>query len=265
MQHSRDRERGTLIQSVQRAAALIKAFDGAAPVQGVSELGRKVNLHKSTVSRLLATLESEGLVERVPGTDKYRLGFALVRLAGQVAHFGDVRAVARATLLELAERSREAINLAVLDGDEVINVEQIDGPHLVSIGNWVGRRTPLTCVANGKALLAFQPPATIERILAGPLPRLTAQTIDDPERLRAELALVRARGYATALGEIEEGLNAVAAPIRDRTGTVVAAVSISGPAYRVTPDRVAELGALTVAAGGTISARLGWSDDPVTR
>jgi DNA-binding IclR family transcriptional regulator len=258
MQQIAARERTTLIQSVQRAAALIKAFDGESPELGVSELGRRVHLHKSTVSRLLATLEREGLVERVPGTEKYRLGFELVRLASHVPHFGDVRAAARPAMVELAATSRETVNLAVLDGDEAINVEQVSGPHMVGIASWVGRRTPLNCVANGKALLAFQPAAAIERILAGPLPQLTDRTIADPVALRAELAGVRERGYAAAIGEIEEGLNAVAAPIRDHSGAVVAAISVSGPAYRVTPDRIDPLGRLTIAAARAISARLGY-------
>jgi IclR family transcriptional regulator, acetate operon repressor len=259
MQQTDERESGTLIQSVQRATRLLKAFDSGPAELGVMELSRRVDLHKSTVSRLLATLESEGLIERVPETDKYRLGFMLMRLAGQVTHFGDVREAARPMLVELTERSRETVHLAVLDGDDVVNIEQISGPHLVREGNWVGRRTPLNCVANGKALLAFQPEATIARVLAGPLPRYTERTIADPARLRRDLAQARERGYAQALGEIEEGLNAVAAPIRDAAGAVVAAVSVSGPAYRVTADRIPELGALVVGAAAKISARLGFA------
>src|SRR5690242_631258 len=171
MQHLDDHQSGTLIQSVRRAAALLKVFDNGPTELGVSELSRKARLHKSTASRLLATMEREGLLERVPGTEKYRLGFMLVRLAGQVTHFGDVRAAARPTLVELAEASRETAILAVLDGDEVINVEQISGPYLLRDSNWVGRRTPLNCVANGKALLAFQSQELIGRILSRPLPR----------------------------------------------------------------------------------------------
>lgn len=260
MQHTDDHEPGTLIQSVRRAAALLKVFDNGPTELGVSELSRKTQLHKSTASRLLATMEREGLLERVPGTEKYRLGFMLLRLAGQVTHFGDVRTAARPFLIELAERSRETVILAVRDNDEVINVEQISGPHLVRDANWVGRRTPLTCVANGKALLAFGPAAEIERVLARPLVRITDRTITDPQRMRAELALVRERGYAQALGEIEDGLHGVAAPVRDAAGAVVAALSISGPAYRVTLDRLADLGRLTVAAAARLSARLGYTD-----
>lgn len=257
MQQADQHEQGTLIQSVRRAAALLKVFDNGPTELSVSELSRKTRLHKSTASRLLATMEREGLLERVPGTEKYRLGFMLVRLAGQVTHFGDIRAAALPLLLELAERARETAILAVRDGDQVMNVEQAHGPHLVRDANWVGRRTPLTCVANGKALLAFQPADEIERILARPLPRFTDRTIVDPARLRADLALTRERGYALAIGEIEEGLYGVAAPVRDAQGAVLAAVSISGPAYRVTPDRLPKLGALAIDAAARLSNRLG--------
>jgi len=114
-------------------------------------------------------------------------------------------------------------------------------------------------VANGKALLAWRPATEITRVLARPLVRFTERTIGDPAALLAELALIRDRGYAQALGEVEVGLNAVAAPVRDGSGQVIAAVSISGPAYRVTTDRIAELGALTIVAAGQISGRLGFS------
>jgi DNA-binding IclR family transcriptional regulator len=257
--HSEPRENG--IQSVRRAAALLRAFGSGAPELGVSELGRRLNLHKSTVSRLLATLESEGLLERAPGTEKYRLGPEFARLAGRADHFGDVREVARPFLVELADATRETANLAVLDGDEVNNVDQVSGPHLVRVGNWVGRRTPLHCVANGKALLAYLPPAEVLRLTAGPLAAFTRLTITNARALRADLARARQDGYATALGEIEEGLNAVAAPIWDAEGAIAAAISVSGPAYRVTPERVPELGLITRDVAQRISNRMGYTTE----
>ncbi len=265
MQHAiispedRSDTRETGIQSVRRAASLLRAFGGGASELGVSELGRRLNLHKSTVSRLLATLESEGLLERAPGTEKYRLGPEIARLARQAGHLGDVREVARPFLVELAEITRETANLAVLDGDDVNNVDQVSGPHMVRVGNWVGRRTPLHCVANGKALLAFLPQAELERLTAGPLAAFTPFTVTEPAMLRSSLGQVRQQGYATALGEIEEGLNAIAAPIWGSTGAVVAALSVSGPAYRVTPERIPELGQITRDCARRVSHRLGYS------
>lgn len=247
------------IQSVRRAASLLRAFGSGASELGVSELGRTLNLHKSTVSRLLATLESEGLLERAPGTEKYRLGPEIARLAGRADYFGDIREVARSFLVELAELTRETANLAVLDGDEVNNVDQVSSPHLVRVGNWVGRRTPLHCAANGKALLAFLPKADQDRLTAGPLTAFTKHTLIDPSALRANLAQVCRLGYAAALGEIEEGLNAVAAPIWYADGALAAAISVSGPAYRVTAERVPELGQIALDFAQRVSRRLGYT------
>ncbi len=255
---SDEQEPGGRIQSIQRAVLLLKAFDGDVGELGISELGRAVGLPKSTVARFLATLEHEGLVERVPHSEKYRLGFLLVRLAGRVTHFSDLRSVAQPALLRLSERSQESVHMGVLDGDEVVNVEQIAGPHLIRATNWIGLRTPLHCAANGKAMLAFQPDAMVARVLAGPLQPITPLTLTDPRLVRAELAAIREQGYARTLGEVEAGLNGVAAPIRNRDGAVFAAVSVSGPSYRVPAARLAELGALVLAAAAEISHRLGF-------
>ena len=244
------------IHSVQRAAAILRAFSHTAPELGVSEIGRQLKLHKSTVSRLLATLEGEGLVERVAQNDKYRLGREVARLAAHAPHLAEVGDVARPFLESLATYTGETINLALLDSDEVLNVAQASGPHLVGGSNWVGRRTPFHCVANGKALLAFQPRDVIEHALSKPLLRFTPRTMTSKAALRAELARVRANGYATARGELEEGLNAVAAPIWNARAEVVAALSVSGPAYRVKPARFRSLGALTARAAEQITARL---------
>lgn len=259
MQHAFPRERGHQIQSVQRAAAILRAFGPGTPELGVGELSRTLDLHKSTVSRLLSTLEREGLVERVAPGEKFRLGFEFARLAGLVTHFGDVRMAARDILDQLAEESHETVHLAIIDGSQVMNVEQVSGAHLVRDTNWVGRRTPLHCVANGKVLLAFQTEVFIRQVLSRPLPRFTARTITDKSELEIELGRIRKRGYAIARGEIEEGLNAVAAPIRDSSAQVVAAISVSGPSYRLYQAHLRELGQLCLNYGNQISARMGYA------
>jgi DNA-binding IclR family transcriptional regulator len=256
MQRTLTRPRKQKIQSVQRAAAILRAFGGGAPELGVGELSRQLALHKSTVSRLLSTLEYEGLVERVEPGDKYRLGFEFARLAGKVPHFADLRTVARPLLHSLARAANETVHLAVRDGDSVINLEQISGAHLVRDTNWVGRRTPFHCVANGKALLAYFSASDVERLTAGPLTRFTPRTITDRAGLRRELEWVRRHGYAQARGEVEEGLNAVAAPVFDPRGHIVAAVSVSGPAYRLRPSLMRALGELTKSYAAQISMRL---------
>ena len=251
-------QRSSTIGSVEKAVSLLKILGDGRPEAGVSELARRLNVHKSTASRLLATLERGGLVERDPRTEKYRLGFELVRLAGQVPRHADLIDLVRPALEALSEATGETINLALPDGNQVINIYQISSRHLVTETNWVGRRTPYHCVANGKALLAWRSETEIARLLAGRLEHFTANTLTTRRALRDDLAGVRKRGYATALEELEIGLNAIAAPVHDAQGEVIAAVSVSGPAYRVTLDRVPELGARTIEAAERISERLGW-------
>jgi len=253
------KSQSSLIRSVEKAIAILKAFTIEKPELSVTELSQELALHKSTVSRLLTTLEKGGLVQQNPETGKYRLGVALIGLAGLVVAHADVREIARSLLRQLAQETQETVNLAVLDGDEVINIEQMlpDKRQVKNIG-WVGRRTPLHCVSTGKVLLAYRSEQEIEQIIAKGLSHRTDKTITDPRRLREELANIRRRGYATGLEELEEGLNAVAAPIRNHEGEVIAAVSVSGPSYRVSPEKIPALAELTVRTAEEISRQLGF-------
>ncbi|MGH3924633.1 MAG: IclR family transcriptional regulator, partial [Pseudonocardiaceae bacterium] len=157
----------------------------------------------------------------------------------------------------LAEETQETVNLGVLEGHEVVNVDQVAGTHAVLNVNWVGKRTPLHCTSNGKILLADLPESEWGRFLRSPLERRTPRTITDPAELLTELRRARARGYASTREELEVGLNAVAAPVRGATGEVVAAVSVAGPAYRVTKERIPELARAVIEAGAAISGRMG--------
>jgi DNA-binding IclR family transcriptional regulator len=246
------------IRSLDRALELLELLADAGGDMGVTEVARRLEVHKSTASRVLSTLQDHGLVERSPASDKYRLGHGLVLLARAVATELDLARAARPLMQELADGTRETVNLAVLQGDRVVNVDQITASHQVVSVNWVGKETPLHCTSNGKALLAFLPPADRRRILAGPLERLTTRTIADAATLEKQLQRVREEGYAFTLEELEVGLNAVAAPIRDASGSVVAAVSVAGPAYRVPAQRLTELGEMTRTAGAEISRRMGF-------
>ena len=250
--------RSSTVGSVEKAISLLKILGDGSPEAGVTELARRMKVHKSTVSRLLATLERQGLVERNPDTEKFRLGFELVRLAGQVSRHGELVELARPALDALSAATGETINLALPDGEQVINIFQISSRHLVKDTNWAGRRTPYHCSANGKALLAGLPEAEAARRLPARLERYTPNTVVDRASLLAQLAQARALGYATAIEELEVGLVAISAPVRDSAGTTIAAVAVSGPAYRIPAGRVAELGRHVVRAADEISMRLGW-------
>lgn len=246
------------VQSVRRAIAILKSFSPENPERAVGELSRQMGLHKSTVSRLMATLEEGGLLARNPETQRYRLGIELLGLAAQVASHTDVREIARPLLRQLASDCQESVNLVVLDGGQVVNLDQFVAParQVKNIGR-VGRRMWAHCTAAGKVLLAHLPPEELDLALAGELEAFTPHTITDPDRLRQELSRIRAQGYAIVQEELEEGLNAAAAPIYDHTAKVTAAISVAGPAYRVTPERFPELVSQLVTAAGQISERLG--------
>jgi IclR family transcriptional regulator, acetate operon repressor len=245
------------VQSLDRALEILKLL-GNEPEMRITDLARRLEVHKSTVFRLLATLEEHGLVEQNPSTERYRLGYGLVRLAGAVVAELDLARASRPVLEELAVRTGETVNLAILQGDQVINIEQIASPNLVVNVNWVGKQTPLHATSNGKVLLAHLPEADRLRLLGPALPRLTPRTITEVRVLEKQLHRVLEEGYAFTLEELEQGLNAVAAPVFAADGRVVAAVSVAGPAYRVTPHRLTELGEMTKDAGEAISRRLGY-------
>jgi DNA-binding IclR family transcriptional regulator len=169
--------------------------------------------------------------------------------------------VALSLLRGLADETQETVNLAVRAGSEAVNIEQIapHGRRVLNIG-WVGRRTPLHASSTGKMLLAFLPEADLDALLQEPLPPFTEHTITEPQALRADLALVRKRGYATGLEELEIGLNAVAAPVRDHTGRVIATFSVAGPSYRLSKQRIEEeVAARVMECGKRISSALGFS------
>ncbi len=248
---------GNAVRSVDRAAALLLALGESPGAAGVTELARRLGLHKSTASRLLATLERRGLVEQDDETGKYRLGLVVIRLAERAERTLDLRGLALPELERLARLTHETVGLGVIDGDQLLTVAQVDGPNLIAVGDWTGRSTPLHCVASGKVLMASQAEREVVRVVKRGLARYTERTIVDLEPLLEELARIRRRGYATAIGEYELGLNAVAAPVHDARGQVIAAVDIWGPTFRLTPRRMPELAAQVREAASAISVRLG--------
>lgn len=245
------------VQSLDRALEILKLL-GAEPEMRVTDLARRLEVHKSTASRLLSTLEEHGLVEQNPTNERYRLGYGLVRLAGSVVAELDLARAARPVLEQLAARTSETVNLAILQGDQVINIDQIAAPHLVVNVNWVGKQTPLHCTSNGKVLLAYLAQEERSRLLSRSLARFTPRTITDRLTLEKQLRRVVQDGYAFTLEELEVGLNAVAAPVHKTHGMVTAAVSVAGPSYRVTPHRLEELGGMVKEAGEAISQRMGY-------
>ncbi len=251
------------VQSVDRALAILELL-ARQPELGVTDIAAELGVHKSTAFRLVATLEQHRLVEQLGERGKYRLGFGVVRLAGAAAVRLDLAREARPVCRRLAAEFNETVNLAVRDGDAAVNVSQEQGGATVSIQNWIGQHTPLHATSSGKVLLAWMAEDELAPLLAGELKPHTARTITDPGQLRAELGRVREHGWATTAEELETGLNAVAAPVRGADGTVVAALSVSGPSYRLGPDTFGKVASALCAGADEISREIGYFPAPLS-
>jgi DNA-binding IclR family transcriptional regulator len=215
-------------------------------------------VHKATASRLAATLAERGLLERDAQTDRYRLGFGLVRLAGAAMARLDLVSSARTAMDDLAGRTHETVTIGVLSGDDVVSVDQVTGTRSIVSVSWVGKRTPLHTTSTGKVFLAFMDEEDRERRLAQPLEAATPRSVTSADALRTQLGEVRRRGYAQTLEELEIGLAAVAAPVRQGDGKVLAALSVSGPSFRLRPVDLPRVGQQTIDAADAISRRLGF-------
>jgi len=237
-------------QSIDRAAQLLVHVVENPEPTSVGALAETTGLPKSTTSRLLRALERQGLVQRAGARGSLSPGPVLLRFAGRGRTDIDLAEASSETLGALAARTGETINLAVAGPLGVEHLAQRDSRHFLGGTNWVGRRVPYHCSANGKVLLAFGG----ARLPSGELERFAPHTIVDRSALAAELAETRRRGYATAVDELEPGLAAVAAPVY--AGETVAALSISGPTVRMTATRLGELGALLVSQAAELSAAL---------
>lgn len=256
------RDQAPVTRSVARAVAILQAFDESRIELGVTKLSQLTGIDKSTVYRLLNDLQQAGLIEQNPETSKYYLGFGLVRLAGLALRRLELPDIARPHLRELAELSQETVNLSIsTNGNEIINIDGVTSPQMVRNVGWIGREMPIHAVSGGKVMMAYLPDERVDQILAEELERFTEHTITDPTRLRKELEQIRQVGYGIAEEELEIGLSAVAAPIRNHEGQVAAIISVSGPAFRLPRERLIELGITTKQTADAISKQTGYIGD----
>ncbi len=244
-------------QAIDRAAELlvrlVESEDGYRP----GELATAAGLPKSTASRLLRALERHQLVQRDLEGGSLRPGPVLVQYARRYAAVPDLVSLAQPALDRLARLSSETVNLAVPTAAGVEQVAQVDSRYLLGVQNWVGLRVAYHASAVGKVFLAF---GTVP-VPPGPLERLAPRTVIAPAALRTQLAEVRRRGYATAVEELEPGLLAVAAPVRDAGGAVVAAIAVTGPSLRLSAEDLERLGGPLVEEADAVSAHLGQRTD----
>jgi DNA-binding IclR family transcriptional regulator len=244
------------VQSVDRAISVLELL--AQGEAGITEIAGELGVHKSTVSRLVSVLESRGLVEQLGERGKYAIGFGVVRLAGAATGRMDLTKLGQPVCQSLADSFGETVNIAVHDAGVAINITQARGSAAVSAVNWIGQRTPLHATSSGKVLLAHLPVEERKRLVSLPLDPYTENTVVDAERLLAELEVVAEQGYAACYEELELGLHAVAVPVRGHRGEVVAAMSASGPSYRLSRERVEQIVPAMVSAAEDLSAQLGY-------
>jgi IclR family KDG regulon transcriptional repressor len=248
---------GTRLSSVANAILLMKTFSDEQSELGISALADRLGLAKSTVHRLASTLVEAGMLEQNKETGKYRLGLAVFELGSLVRRKIDISFEAKPWLMTLREQTGETVDLSILDHGGVVCVNFLESQKVNRISSGIGLRKPVHCTAEGKALIAFQPTATIERLIHSGLERRTPRTLVEPAALKDELAKIRARGYATDDEEYELGVRSIAAPIRDDSGNSVAAVGVTGPTQRLTKNRLLALARHVNAAANAISLRLG--------
>lgn len=244
------------VQSVDRALTILDVL-AKVGTAGVTELAAELGVHKSTAFRLVSTLESHRLVEQAGDRGRYSLGVGVLRLAGATTARLDLVQEARSVCRQLAADTGETVNLAVLAEHSALYLDQVAGSSALQSHNWVGQHIPLHATSNGKVLLCELEPSQLEESLPS-LPRFTDRTITSRAQLRQELETVRQQGYAVAVDELEVGLAAAAAPIRNAHGDIVASLSVSGPSFRLSCEPMEEVVLMCVAAAEEISHRLGW-------
>jgi IclR family acetate operon transcriptional repressor len=242
------------VAAVARALAVLDALAEGPAELGTNDIARRTGINASTVSRLLATLTDAGLVEHVHASGRYRLGLRLVQLGNAVLARLDLRGLARSELETLGDATGETATLSAPGEGVAITIDFVPGPSSVQGVAQIGRPSVAHATATGKVMLAF----TEAGVADGSLDAYTARTITDPAALGAELELVRERGWAESLEEREDDLNAIAAPIRDDRGKLVAIMGLQGPAFRFDPPAMtAALQPLRDRADA-VSAKLGW-------
>lgn len=239
------------VAAVQRAIAVLDVLYEAGEL-GTNEIGRRAGLNPSTASRQLATLAAAGLVAHVAETGQYRLGPRLVELGNAALAGLDLRDLARPRLKALAQETGETATLSVPGDPDAITADFVQSPSSVQSVARLGRPSVAHATATGKVVLAFSGRA----LPGGELEAFTDRTIVDPERLRQEVERVRQRGWAVAVGEREPDLSAVAAPVLDGRGELVAIVGVQGPAARLAGDRLQAAAGLVARAARSVSDAL---------
>ncbi len=246
------------VRAVERALQILECFDNEHPERGISEIAQAVELHKATAHRIVTTLVNYGYLERAEDGQKYRLGLELTNLGFKVIHRMDLRREALPYMKQLVERWDETCDLSVFDRGSILYIEVVRGSRALTVAAAVGQRLPIHCTASGKLFLAHLPSEEQNVILNKPLAFYTEKTVTSPEGIRKELEIIRSQGYSIDREGFEMGVCAVAAPIYNRRGNVIAVIGSPSPTTRMTPERIAEMATSYKEAAKAISHRMGY-------
>ncbi len=249
--------RDPTVHAARHAIEILRCISQSHPEIGISDIARQVGLHKSSVSRLVATLQQQRVVERNPSTDRVSLAPGLIAIAAPLVNQVGISPASRKRMAQLAEASAETVNLSIWDGREGISIDQTLGPNAITHYAALGQNNPAHCTATGKVLLAFASAADTDAVMNGELMRYTDRTITDPAALAKELVRVRATGVAVNRGEFSDDAGAVAAIVRNSSGQLTTALAITVPMYRFSKARERKLLELVKDAATDISGRIG--------
>lgn len=245
------------IAVLDRSLDVLEELATSSDARGITEIAHAIGATKSSTFRILATLENRGYVFREPDSGKYRLGTSLFRLGQRSLESVELRSVARPVLENLHHRFNETVNLGTLVEQRIVYVDMIESDRGLRMSARVGAQDEVHSTAIGKAILAYISDERLEKHLERPLPRLTPNTITDPEALREELAQIRTSGFSRDRGENEEGASCFGAPVFDHRGEVVAGLSVSGPEGRLAGEVAQDVAVAVRAAAQHVTERLG--------
>lgn len=249
-----------LVQSVDRAITILETLAKNKNGYRITELANATGLHKSTVYRLLSTLISRGYAEKCLDSENYKLGIRILLLGSSILDRMDLRNIAKPYIKELSQKTKEVVHLSILDDGEAVYIDKVESPdHSIRMYSQIGKRGPLHCTAVGKILLAGLKDNEVEKIMEQKgMQKYTKSSIDNLHQLMGELSIIRERGYAFDEMEHEEGIRCVAVPINDRSGKVIASISLSGPIIHVTQYRMPELTEDILKTAKEISYQMGY-------
>ncbi len=230
------------IRAVDRALDVLMCFSSNTPELSMTQITEKVGMHKSTVHRLLGTLEAKKFVQRDPVTGRYRPGNSLLQLAFLTLERSNLKEIALPFMHRLNEQHLETVTLSIRDGSDMVYLAVLESPQKVKMAAKPGERLPVFSTASGKVVMAYSDDAFVKQILSQELPQFTSFTIRDQKTMYHILDLVKERGFAYSEQEYEDGINAVAAPIINKNKVALASIAVAGPAYRLSVERMLKIG-----------------------